>query len=45
MVDKEWEQLRRAQAAAAARPEFAGNVVFIPIRDFARASTNSPISG
>ena len=41
----EWEQLRRAQAAAAARPEFAGNVVFVSTRDFVRAPENSPNPG
>lgn len=42
---KEWEQLRRAQAAAAARPEFAGNVVFVPTREFVRAPEQSPNPG
>jgi hypothetical protein len=38
----EWEKLRAAQAAAAARPEFAGNVVFVPTRDFVRKAEDSP---
>ncbi|MES2467511.1 MAG: sialate O-acetylesterase [Verrucomicrobiota bacterium] len=41
----EWEQLRAAQAAAAARPEFAGNVVFVPTRDFVRKPEDSPNPG
>lgn len=38
----EWEALRRAQAAAAARPEFAGNVTFVATRDFVRRPEDSP---
>lgn len=38
----EWEKLRQAQKAAAARPEFAGNVVFVPTRDFVRKPEDSP---
>ncbi len=40
----EWEKLRQAQAAAA-RPEFAGNVVFVPTRDFVRKPEDSPNPG
>ncbi len=42
---KEWEALRTAQAAAAARPEFKGNVVFVPTRDFVRPAAESPNPG
>ena len=38
----EWEKLRAAQAAAAARPEFAGNVTFVPTRDFVCKPEDSP---
>ena len=38
----EWEKLRAAQAAAAAKPEFAGNVIFVPTRDFVRKPEESP---
>ena len=38
----EWTQLRQAQAAAATRPEFAGNVAFVPTRDFVRKPEDSP---
>jgi hypothetical protein len=41
----EWEALRRAQAMAAARPEFAGNVVFVPTHDFVRKPEDSPNPG
>lgn len=41
----EWDQLRMAQAAAAARPEFAGNVVFVPTHDFVRKPEESPNPG
>jgi hypothetical protein len=41
----EWEKLRAAQAAAAKRPEFAGNVVFVPTRDFVRKAEDSPNTG
>jgi hypothetical protein len=41
----EWAALRRAQAAAAARPEFAGNVGFVPTHDFVRAPEDSPNPG
>ena len=41
----EWETLRKAQAAAAARPEFKGNVLFVPTHDFVRRSEDSPNPG
>ena len=41
----EWEKLRAAQAAAAAKPEFAGNVIFVPTRDFVRKPEESPNPG
>lgn len=41
----EWDQLRKAQAAAAERPEFAGNVLFIPTHDFVRKPEDSPNPG
>jgi len=41
----EWTKLRQAQAAAAARPEFAGNVVFVPTHDFVRKAEDSPNPG
>ncbi len=37
-----WEVLRQSQAAAAARPEFAGNVLFVPTHDFVRRGKDSP---
>ncbi|MBL8990427.1 MAG: hypothetical protein JNJ48_02470 [Phycisphaerae bacterium] len=40
-----WERLRRAQAAAAERPEFAGTVAFVPTREFVRAPEESPNPG
>lgn len=42
---REWEALRQAQAAAAARPEFAGNVTFVATRDFVRRPEDSPNPG
>ena len=41
----EWTKLRQAQAAAAARPEFAGNVLFVPTHDFVRKPEDSPNPG
>jgi hypothetical protein len=38
----EWTALRRAQSAAAGRPEFAGNVAFVPTRSFVRPPEASP---
>lgn len=37
-----WATLRKAQAAAAERPEFAGNVVFVATRNFVRPAQDSP---
>jgi hypothetical protein len=37
-----WGTLRKAQAAAAARPELKGNVLFVPTHDFVRPSQESP---
>jgi hypothetical protein len=37
-----WATLRKAQAAAAARPEFKGNALFVPTRDFVRPAKESP---
>jgi hypothetical protein len=41
----EWATLRKAQAAAAARPEFRGNVLFASTRDFVRPAKESPNPG
>jgi hypothetical protein len=41
----EWNTLRKAQAAAAARPEFAGTVAFVPTHDFVRKPEESPNPG
>lgn len=41
----EWDDLRKAQAAAAARPEFVGNVVFVETHDFVRKPEESPNPG
>ncbi len=40
-----WDTLRKAQAAAAARTEFKGNVAFVPTRDFVRPAEESPHPG
>jgi hypothetical protein len=40
-----WATLRQAQAAAAARPEFRGNVLFVATHDFARRPADSPNPG
>jgi hypothetical protein len=37
--------IRKAQAAAAARPEFKGSVVFVKTTDFARPADDSPNTG
>lgn len=39
---REWDRLRKAQAAAAAREEWAGSVVFVPTAAFVRAPEESP---
>jgi alpha-galactosidase len=41
----EWSALRKAQAAAAARPEFAGSVLFVETHDFVRKPEESPNPG
>jgi len=41
----EWSTLRKAQAGAAARPEFKGNVVFVETHDFVRKPEESPNPG
>ena len=41
----EWGLLREAQERATKRPEFAGNVVFVPTHDFVRAAEDSPNPG
>jgi hypothetical protein len=41
----EWATLRKAQAAAAKRPEFAGNVAFVETHDFVRPAQDSPNPG
>jgi hypothetical protein len=41
----EWDALRKAQAAAAARPEFRGNVVFVPTAAYVRDPEQSPNPG
>jgi hypothetical protein len=38
----EWTKLRKAQAAVAQRPEFAGNVIFVETHDFVRKPEDSP---
>jgi hypothetical protein len=40
-----WATLRKAQAAAAQRPEFTGNVIFVETHDFVRAPQDSPNPG
>jgi hypothetical protein len=37
-----WGTLRKAQAAAAERPEFRGNVLFVKTGAFARPAEDSP---
>lgn len=39
---KEWETLRQAQAKAANRPEYKGNVIFVETHDFVRKPEESP---
>ncbi len=41
-AEGEWDALRKAQAAAANRPEFFGNVLFVPTHDFVRKPEDSP---
>jgi hypothetical protein len=40
-----WDDLRKAQAAVAGHPEFAGNVAFVPTHDFVRKPEDSPNPG
>ena len=40
-----WKTLRQAQAAAAARPEFKGTVLFVETHDFVRNPEDSPNPG
>jgi hypothetical protein len=40
-----WATLRRAQAAAATRPEFKGNVLFVETHNFVRKPEDSPNPG
>jgi hypothetical protein len=42
---KEWETLRKAQAAVAKKAEFKGNVIFVETRDFVRKPEDSPNPG
>lgn len=41
----EWDALRKAQAAAAGRSEFAGTVTFVATHDFVRRPEDSPNPG
>ncbi|HOW73841.1 MAG TPA: DUF1080 domain-containing protein [Phycisphaerae bacterium] len=41
-ADGEWNELRRAQAAAASHPEFRGNVLFTETHEFVREEKDSP---
>ena len=41
----EWGMLRKAQAAAANRPEFKGNALFVETHDFVRRPEDSPHPG
>ncbi len=40
-----WATLRKAQASAAAKAEFKGNVIFVETRDFVRPAKESPNTG
>ena len=40
-----WAKLRQSQKAAAARPEFLGNVAFVETRQFVRPASESPNPG
>jgi hypothetical protein len=42
---EEFDAIRKAQAAAAVRPELAGRVVFVGTRDFVREAEQSPNPG
>jgi hypothetical protein len=41
----QWATLRKSQAAAASRPEFKGNVLFVETHDFVRPAKESPNPG
>lgn len=41
-AEGQWDALRKAQAAAAARAEFAGTVTFVETHDFVRKPEDSP---
>ena len=41
----DWTKLRKAKAAAAERPEFRGNVIFVETRRFVRPAKESPNLG
>lgn len=41
----EWDRLRKAQAAAAANPDFKGTVLFVETHDFVRKPEDSPNPG
>lgn len=41
-AEGQWDALRKAQAAAAARTEFAGTVAFVETHDFVRKPEDSP---
>lgn len=42
---KDWDTLRKAQASAANKPEFKGNVLFVETHDFVRKPEESPNPG
>jgi hypothetical protein len=42
---KDWDTLRKAQAAAANKAEFKGNVIFVETHDFVRKQEDSPNPG
>jgi len=42
---QEWDTLRKAQATAARRPEFKGNVIFVETHNFVRKAEDSPNPG
>jgi len=45
LKEDNWNKIRKAQAAAAARPEFNGTVRFVSTRDFVREEKDSPGGG
>ncbi len=44
-TESQWIGIRKAQAAAAARPEFQGTVLFVQTHDFVRSPEESPNPG